>query len=199
MQIDIRRRLSDTQCEESGDIKGHFSELLKLRETLSGMGASISDTDFAAIILGSLPESYRPILSSMNAAARIAKTPLTPYDIVSFVTEEYEHRQLSVSRASHAKKGGNSALSVDNSRKGSAKAKGASPDVTCYNCQCKGHYKADCWSKGGGKEGQAPKRDSRRGASNPKPVASVAAVPEAQKDIRKNTITIYVTMRFQKL
>jgi hypothetical protein len=146
------------------------------------MGASISDTDFAAIILGSLPESYRPILWSMNAAARITKTPLTPYDIVSFVTEEYEHRQLSVSRASHAKRGGNSALSVDNSRKGSAKAKGAGPDTTCYNCQGKGHYKANCWSKGGGKEGQAPKRDLRRGASNLKPVASVAAVPEAQKD-----------------
>jgi hypothetical protein len=22
------------------------------------------------------------------------------------------------------------------------------PEVICYNCDCKGYYKADCWQKG---------------------------------------------------
>jgi len=39
-----------------------FSELFRLRESLAGMGAVIDDKDFYAIILGSLPESYRPPL-----------------------------------------------------------------------------------------------------------------------------------------
>ena len=30
-------------------------------------------------------------------------------------------------------------------------------DIECFNCHKKGHKKADCWAKGGGKEGQGPK------------------------------------------
>jgi hypothetical protein len=55
------------------------------------MGAVINDKDFYAIILCSLPESYHPLLSSINAAARISQKPLTPYDLVNIISEEYEH------------------------------------------------------------------------------------------------------------
>jgi hypothetical protein len=58
MQIDLQRRLTDMRCDESDDMRNHFGELLKLREMLAGMGASISDVDFTAIIMGSLSESY---------------------------------------------------------------------------------------------------------------------------------------------
>jgi hypothetical protein len=166
VQIDLRHRLADTRCDESDDMRNHFSELLKLREMLAGMGTSISDADFTAIIMSSLPELYRPILLSMSASAHIAKVPLTPYDLISFVSEEYEHCQLAINRI--VKKVGNSAFTTDSrshTGKGSAKvqlqARGASPDAECYNCHCKGHYKSDCWSPRGGKEGQRPKRDSR--------------------------------------
>jgi hypothetical protein len=30
----------------------------------------------------------------------------------------------------------------------------ADSDIICHNCKGKGHKKSDCWSKGGGKEGQ---------------------------------------------
>jgi hypothetical protein len=59
VQIDLRPRLQETRCDEGGDVKAHFGELLRLRESLAGMGATVVDTDF---ILGSLPESYRPLL-----------------------------------------------------------------------------------------------------------------------------------------
>ena len=98
VQIDLRRRLQELRCDEGGDIKAHFAEQLRLRESLAGMGASIDDRDFYAIILGSLPESYRPLLSSINAAAKIASKPLSPYELINVVTEEYEHRQLTERR-----------------------------------------------------------------------------------------------------
>jgi len=42
-------------------------------------------------------------------------------------------------------------------------------DKECYNCHAKGHVKADCWAKGGGREGQGPKTrkgPNRAGRSN---------------------------------
>jgi hypothetical protein len=135
VQIDLRCRLSDTHCEESGDIRNHFGELLKLREALAGMGTSLLDSDFAAIIMGSLPESYRPILSSMSAGARIAKTPLSPEDLISFITEEYEHRQLTINRTT--KKVTNSAFFADvQRRKGSTQAQGARKQREQVPIQC---------------------------------------------------------------
>ena len=36
-----------------------------------------------------------------------------------------------------------------------------SPDVECYNCHKKGHTRDNCWSKGGGKEGQGPRTNMK--------------------------------------
>jgi len=91
VQIDLQHRLQETRCDEGGDVKAHFSKMFQLRESLAGMGAVISDTDFYMIILGSLPESYQPLLSSINAAARISQKVLTLYELVNVISEEYEH------------------------------------------------------------------------------------------------------------
>src|SRR5882757_2349448 len=90
----MRRRLHDMRCEEGEDAKTHLSKMLQLRESLAGMGALIDEKDFYAIILGSLPETYRPLLSSINATARINQKIITPYELINLITEEYEHRQL---------------------------------------------------------------------------------------------------------
>ncbi|KAG2356939.1 hypothetical protein BDR07DRAFT_1421948 [Suillus spraguei] len=41
--------------------------MLWLCESLAGMGAEIEEKNFYAMILPSLPKSYRPLLSSINA------------------------------------------------------------------------------------------------------------------------------------
>jgi hypothetical protein len=106
----------------------------------------------------------------MSTGARIAKTSLSPDNGISFIMEEYEHHQLTMNRT--MKKVTNSAFSVDVQRcKSSTQAKGPSPDTTCYNCNQKGR-----------KEGQGPKRESRRGAKVQNQTASITAVPQVQKD-----------------
>jgi hypothetical protein len=45
-----------------------------------------------------------------------------------------------------------------------------STTVECFNCHKKGHIKAECWAKGGGKEGQGP-----RGKGKGRAVANKAA------------------------
>src|SRR5882762_1428718 len=158
VQVDLRRRLQDTRCEEGNDVRNHFGEMMRMQEELAGMGTVIEECDFYAILLGSLLESYRPLLSSINATARIAKTPLSPYELVNIVSEEYEHRQLS-SRG-NSKKGGNTALSAKTGAKNDRA--GNRSDVTCFNCDRKGHYKSDCWRAGGRKEGQGPSQGQRK-------------------------------------
>jgi hypothetical protein len=115
VQIDLRRRLQETRYDENGDVKTHFSEMLRLRESLAGMGAAIEDNDFYAVVMASLPESYRPLPSSINAAAKIT--------IKRRIAEEYEHRLLADRHTS--KKGGNSALSAKANSGGRGKTSSA--------------------------------------------------------------------------
>jgi hypothetical protein len=49
-------------------------------------------------------------------------------------------------------------------------------NVKCFNCWKKGHVKADCWARGGSKEGQGPRW--RQGNTQ----ANVAVVSEKPKD-----------------
>ena len=41
---------------------------------------------------------------------------------------------------------------------GSKRPKKCPDKMECYNCHKKGHMAKDCWAKGGGKEGQNPRR-----------------------------------------
>jgi hypothetical protein len=37
------------------------------------------------------------------------------------------------------------------------KNRSARRDIECFNCKRKGHYKSECWAKGGSNEGGGPK------------------------------------------
>ena len=182
-QTDLRRRMHETRCQEGGDIKDHFGALRRLKQSLAGMGVKVDDEDDTAIIMGSLPESYRPTLSAISANAQMNCKDITPSNLIKVIMEEYEHRQLTGQLL--MKKGGNSALSAksdkrkpNNSRKGGNSANSANMDVECYNCHRKGHYKTDCWRPGGGKEGQTPQHrghNNQGGRAQMKQSASAAS------------------------
>jgi len=69
----------------------------------------------------------------------------------------------------NGKKGGRSR---PNQQKGGNKGKKAESEVLCYNCEKHGHKKADCWAKGGGKEGQGP--GQKKSAKNETAIVAVA-------------------------
>ena len=125
------------------------------------MGQLLSKNDFYAIILGSLPSSYDPYISAVNATSSILGKTVSADDLMLTVTEEYEHWNL---QNKSGEKEENSAFYSNNSRKG---GKGSSSkdlkkkNVKCYNCHKKGHYKHDCWLPGRGKEGQGPKQKGK--------------------------------------
>ena len=71
--------------------------------------------------------------------------------------------------------------------KGDEKALNADSDVVCHNCKKKGHKKADCWVKGGSKEGQGPKQ--KKGKGKKSKTATVGAVDDNDKELFAFTCT----------
>ena len=61
--------------------------------------------------------------------------------------------------------------------------KGKKCNVECYNCHKRGHIKADCWAKGGCKEGQGPwkKGSGSSGGSGTKSDAMAGAELAGEK------------------
>ncbi|KAJ3473654.1 hypothetical protein NLI96_g12893 [Meripilus lineatus] len=108
----------------------------------------------------SLPESFNHLLGAMNATSRLTKIPLTPDNLVFQIQEEYDRRALSTTGSV------NHALAATIQKdKGRGRR---DPDSKCLNCGRKGHWKADCWRPGGGKEGQGPfsKRQGGKESAN---------------------------------
>ena len=54
------------------------------------MGQKLEDSDFYAVIMGSLPGSYDPYISAVNTTSSVLGTTLSADDLILTVTEEYE-------------------------------------------------------------------------------------------------------------
>ena len=112
------------------------------------------------------------MLQTITAAERAStltggtSTKMKANDLIAFLIEEAQHCLINDERT----KSSNQALAAHNKRtrknkprqvkgaKGDDKALNADSDITCHNCKKPDHKKLDCWSKGGGKEGQGPRQ-----------------------------------------
>ena len=178
--IDAEDELSNMKCQESSDAKihlteitAHFNLMVQRKENLIQMGSSISDTRFNAIIMASLPASYRPAKQTISAAERTSKTPMASSDLIAFFTEEARNRYLEDQRANQAE----SALSAHGSKqKKRSGQKDGKKAEKCENCGRTNHIKANCYQKGGGKEGQAPwmKKDKKKEEKKSEESANIA-------------------------
>jgi hypothetical protein len=150
MMTNLSQRSGSTKCGEEDNIHTHFQTLSDLREQLASMGKNITDHKYASILFGSLLLTYEVILHRLNAAAHLTKTSVMPDAVICLATDEYNCR---VVKKGH--KSNNEAFMVITSQNKRKKR-----DIECHNCHKKGHIKAECWAKGGGKEGQGPRRGS---------------------------------------
>lgn len=60
----LRRRIQELQCADKGSIMDHFATLCTMREDLASVGESLTENNFYTIIMGSLPPSCNPYLST---------------------------------------------------------------------------------------------------------------------------------------
>jgi len=171
--IDLRRKLQETRCTEKGDLRAHFDKLRLLREQLAALGQSISDDDFAAIVISSLPNSYDSNIAAITSSALVSQSDLTPDFIMRILSDEYDRRQT------------RSKKTISNSEDAAYSAKDLKKSTTvCENCKKKGHSKEQCWKDGGGKAGQAPKwflNKTKKGKETEKAATATTAASAATR------------------
>ena len=86
----------------------------------------------------------------MRGMMSLREEPVKPRDFMTYVIEEYERRSFTYAKRGTKEKANDFALTTSTDDKNKKK-------IECFNCKKKGHRKADCWAKGGGKEGEGPK------------------------------------------
>lgn len=147
-------------------------------------------------------------MQTITAAERASKlsgqaNQMKPNDLIAFIIEEAQHHVINDERtklaktalAAHTKKGGKK-----QARKGKKPAKSeeieSESNVKCGNCKKDGHTKSDCWSKGGGKEGQGPRQKKK---SNKTETAIVASNDEEKEELFAFTSTSNYAMVAERL
>jgi gag-polypeptide of LTR copia-type len=97
--MEMRRRLINTRCEESMDVQEHLNRLMKMRQELAGMGASLTKDNFTTIVVSSLPASYNSVTTSLYTSASMAKWQVSMEDIYRVIEEEYTRHQIQTGSA----------------------------------------------------------------------------------------------------
>ena len=159
--LDAEDQLATMRLAENDDpkthlaeMKQHFQLMVQRRDNLTKMGSDLSDTRFNTIVMGSLPESYRPTLQTITAAEKAnaltggSTNKMKADNLIAFLIEEAQHRVINAERSKNSEQ----ALAAQVKRKGKGKPKAksddkalsADADITCHNCNGKGHKQVDC-------------------------------------------------------
>jgi hypothetical protein len=76
--VDLGRKFQTTRCGEDDDVRTHFSKLAHLRERLSALGRSVSDDEYVAVLIGSLPSCYDGPIDSLTSSCDVNNVDITP-------------------------------------------------------------------------------------------------------------------------
>ena len=131
------RRLYRLQATEDTLMEDHIRQLQEYLRALRNRGEIIEDHTIVNILFASLPEI--DFWENFTTSITSARIQLTSDDLIGEILENDRRRRE------------NKQDNILKAREGRNATK-----KTCGNCGIKGHLKADCWAKGGGKEGEAP-------------------------------------------
>lgn len=136
-KADLIWKFWNMRCVEGASVREHIGDLRALHSELAEMGIVIEDYLLAIAMSKSLPTSYDSTVSMIFAGLRNLDEADPGYISSKILEEEVrrEYRNEEVNLATQK---------------------------YCSNCKKAGHTKDQCYSKGGGKEGQGPRQIARR-------------------------------------
>jgi gag-polypeptide of LTR copia-type len=167
--IELRWHISNIRGGNDKNLHMHFEKLQEMKEKLASLESGLKELEFAYILLQSLPPSYQGIISAINALADFAQATITPTSVTRLALDEYDC--LQGDKKADADEAFTTLFQAQ--RTGQRENR---PNVKCHNCKKCGHYKSECWAKGGGKEGQGP----RQGGTSTNSVMTAARSPDIE-------------------
>jgi hypothetical protein len=198
--VELHCELQNEKCDEKADVCAYLAKLQQMHNNLTLMGEVLPDDRFQAIILGSLPASYDTFLTAISsqlnpmpfpmglAVMTVSGVTIPAHEIIVSPPKISSNNLMEVVgqeadccaiKSGNSKKDENDvAFSASTSFKGGKRGGGKS-NIECYNCHKKGHMKADCWAKGGGKEGQGPKGKEKSQPKKEKAATAAADLDDA--------------------
>ena len=154
--LQARHHLFCMIVTEGTPMHEHVTAFRQGMEKLNTMGDEykIPNRDFALLLIMSLPKSWDPFMTSYFGSKADSKaTTITSSELIELLISEDGRR--------HAKSADNEVANATHIRKFNKKGGKHSNGPACSNCGQSGHTIQDCWSKGGGKEGQGPKQKKK--------------------------------------
>ena len=112
----------------------HIACLRGLQDELHLMGSEVTDSDFAVVLLSSLPQSWETFTTAY-LRARGKEAQIDPSDLISVLLDEDRRRKAQGDMGPNGM-----ALQTVLQAK-------ANEMRECHNCKWKGHIKKDCWAK----------------------------------------------------
>ena len=181
-QTDLRAKFMAMRCPEKTNPREFLENLRVKKEELSQAGVTIEEKDYFSVILSSLPFSLSNFASNLLAAAQFSTRTMGLDNLLPMLMEESDRQRAQKLRgksAGKAKEEENEALVAGQSAKGNKKGKGKGKhaDLTCYNCDEKGHISRFC------KKPKKPRKDDDSGkkGSNDKAASSSGSANVVEK------------------
>ncbi|CAM6086645.1 unnamed protein product [Calypogeia fissa] len=170
--LSARKRLFRMVAVDGKPMSEHIVAFREAMDKLNSMTNEypISDREFALLLITSLPDSWDVFITSFFGHKADSKSLITSSELIEILIQEDRRRN---ERSSN-----NEVAHATQHRKQQPQFSKKSSGTKCGNCSKGGHSKEDCWSKGGGKEGQGPRQKDKTTKSKPESINQVNNLPD---------------------
>lgn len=131
----LLKRVCRTVLKEGGDMEEHITTISNHIEQLTALGQELPDNLVAALLLGSLPESYETLVTALESRP---ESDLTSQLVKNKLIDEYKRRQGAKDTRDNFRSR-ETAMKLVHKDKGFTQAK-----KDCFFCKKPGHFKSEC-------------------------------------------------------